>query len=102
MRLVWHVSCAFLLLFVVCCLLFAVGATAVFARIVREVPSSVYLPVVVVVVDVVAVAVAVAVAANTAHSTRSMCKCKAPAVAVVAALVAALVPVAGKTPDMTP
>ena len=51
MRLVWHVSCAFLLLFVVCCLLFAVGATAVFARIVREVPSSVYLPVVVVVVD---------------------------------------------------
>ena len=99
MRLVWHVSCAFLLLFVVCCLLFAVGATAVFARIVREVPSSVYLPVVVVVVDV---AVAVAVAANTAHSTRSMCKCKAPAVAVVAALVAALVPVAGKTPDMTP
>jgi len=100
MRLVWHVSCAFLLLFVVCCLLFAVGATAVFARIVREVPSSVYLPVVVVVVDV--VAVAVAVAANTAHSTRSMCKCKAPAVAVVAALVAALVPVAGKTPDMTP
>ena len=93
-----HVSCAFLLLFVVCCLLFAVGATAVFARIVREVPSSVYLPVVVVVVDV----VAVAVAANTAHSTRSMCKCKAPAVAVVAALVAALVPVAGKTPDMTP
>ena len=52
MRLVWHVSCAFLLLFVVCCLLFAVGATAVFARIVREVPSSVYLPVVVVVVDV--------------------------------------------------
>ena len=77
MRLVWHVSCAFLLLFVVCCLLFAVGATAVFARIVREVPSSVYLPVVVVVVDV--VAVAVAVAANTAHSTRSMCKCKAPA-----------------------
>ena len=86
MRLVWHVSCAFLLLFVVCCLLFAVGATAVFARIVREVPSSVYLPVVVVVVvDV--VAVAVAVAANTAHSTRSMCKCKAPAVAVVAALV---------------
>ena len=100
MRLVWHVSCAFLLLFVVCCLLFAVGATAVFARIVREVPSSVYLPVVVVVVDV--VAVAVAVAANTAHSTRSMCKCKAPAVAVVAALVAALVPVAGNTPDMTP
>ena len=99
MRLVWHVSCAFLLLFVVCCLLFAVGATAVFARIVREVPSSVYLPVVVVVV---VVAVAVAVAANTAHSTRSMCKCKAPAVAVVAALVAALVPVAGKTPDMTP
>ena len=90
----------FLLLFVVCCLLFAVGATAVFARIVREVPSSVYLPVVVVVVDV--VAVAVAVAANMAHSTRSMCKCKAPAVAVVAALVAALVPVAGKTPDMTP
>ena len=100
MRLVWHVSCAFLLLFVVCCLLFAVGATAVFARIVREVPSSVYLPVVV--VDVGVVAVAVAVAANTAHSTRSMCKCKAPAVAVVAALVAALVPVAGKTPDMTP
>ena len=100
MRLVWHISCAFLLLFVVCCLLFAVGATAVFARIVREVPSSVYLPVVVVIVVV--VAVAVAVAANTAHSTRSMCKCKAPAVAVVAALVAALVPVAGKTPDMTP